>query len=69
VKYLLTCFHCDHSFAGAVYPQATSAQPPTQTSLPSTTNEARDVLVNFDVASYKETRADAVPLYAVITIN
>lgn len=44
-------------------PQATSTQPSTQTSLLSTTNEARDVLVNFLTLLHTKNYADAVPLY------
>ena len=44
-------------------PQATSTQPPTETSLPATTSEAHDVLVNFLTSLYTKKYADAVPLY------
>ena len=44
-------------------PQATSTQLPTHTSLPSTTSEARDVLVNFLTLLHTKSYADAVPLY------
>ena len=36
---------------------------PTQTTLPSTAGEARDVLVNFLTLLYNKSYADAVPLY------
>src|SRR4029079_5521793 len=44
-------------------PQATSTQLPPQTSLPSTTSAARDVLVNFLTLLHTKHYADAVPLY------
>lgn len=44
-------------------PQAPSTQSPTQTSLPSTTSDAHDVLVNFLTLLHTKKYADAVPLY------
>ena len=44
-------------------PSAASGPQPTNTSLPSTTSEARDVLVNFLTLLHTKNYADAVPLY------